>query len=380
MRILLLADIHIGSIKDMNYVYNITTDIIEKEVVFKKTDIVVILGDYFDRLFKVNEEHVSTAINVMSYLIRACERSKTKIRIVYGTESHEMNQYKLFNYHFTSTSVDIKLFTTAEDEEIDCKKILYIPEEYISDKRKFYKKYLYSDKHYDYIFGHGIIEEGMPLAVKFNKAASQSTEKQVPRFKSGELHLAGDIVVFGHYHCYTDIGDKVYYLGSLFRNSFGEEIPKGYGIIEDNSFQFIENNKAYIYKTYEFDKDSNIYKNADTILTEIERIKSENEDVFKGEKVGKIRIKFNIPDTADSSFRDNLKSIISNDKLFSINIQECGDDTSEDLQDDVEDEYDFVLDSSMDITDKIYSFINKKYDIDISLDQIKRYISEPLKI
>lgn len=379
MRILLLADIHIGSIKDMTYTYNVVTDIIEKEIMFTKTDMVVILGDYFDKLFKVNEEHVSTAINIMSFLVRACERSKTKIRIIYGTESHEMNQYKLFNYHFTSTSVDIKLFTTASDEEIDGKKILYLPEEYVSSKDKFYKKYLYSGKHYDYIFGHGIIEEGVPLGIKLNKTASQNVEKQVPRFKSGELHKSGDIVVFGHYHCFNDIGDNVYYLGSLFRNSFGEEIPKGYGIIENDQFQFIENTQAYIYKEYEFDKNSDIYKNASNILSAIDKIKKDNKEIFSSEKVGKVKIKFSIPKDADASFRDNLNSIILNDKLFTLSFQECEEDIiDEDMTDD-SDEFDFVLES-MDIGDKIFSFINKTHDIDLSLQKINMYISEPLKI
>ena len=65
MRILLIADLHIGSIKDIPYFYNVTTDIIEKEVIFTKTDLVLFLGDYFDKLFKVNEEYVSLAINIM---------------------------------------------------------------------------------------------------------------------------------------------------------------------------------------------------------------------------------------------------------------------------------------------------------------------------
>ena len=82
MRFLLFADIHIGSIKDTNYVYTVLTNIIDKELIFNHTDAVFILGDYFDRLFKVNEEYVSLAINVMSYLRRACARSKTKIRII----------------------------------------------------------------------------------------------------------------------------------------------------------------------------------------------------------------------------------------------------------------------------------------------------------
>ena len=55
MRILLLADIHIGSIKDSKYVYDVITRIIDKEVILTHSDMVVILGDYFDRLCKAKD-------------------------------------------------------------------------------------------------------------------------------------------------------------------------------------------------------------------------------------------------------------------------------------------------------------------------------------
>ena len=55
----------------------------------------------------------------------------------------------------------------------------YIPEEYVDDKYDYYSKFLNSNKHYDYIFGHGIIEDGMPAIV------SSSHEKH----KSGEVSM-----------------------------------------------------------------------------------------------------------------------------------------------------------------------------------------------
>lgn len=94
MRILLIADLHIGSIKDIKYFYDTTISIIDEELMKKKTDIVVFLGDYFERLFKNNEDFTALAINIMSYIVLACLRNKTKIRMIYGTESHEMNQYR----------------------------------------------------------------------------------------------------------------------------------------------------------------------------------------------------------------------------------------------------------------------------------------------
>ena len=51
MKILLLADLHIGAIKDENYVYSIIQNIIDKEIGTDKCDALIILGDYFDRLF-----------------------------------------------------------------------------------------------------------------------------------------------------------------------------------------------------------------------------------------------------------------------------------------------------------------------------------------
>lgn len=374
MRILVFADIHIGSIKDIAYVYNVITDIIEKEVIFKKTDLVVICGDYFHRLFKVNEDFVALSINVMSYLIRACKRNDTKIRIVYGTESHEMNQYRLFNYHMTSERIDMKVYDTVTEEIINGEHFLFIPEEYISGKHEFYKKYF--NKHYDYIFGHGVIEEGMPMVVPYS--TGNHDEKQVPRFKSQELGDISDLCIFGHYHCYTDMGDNVYYLGSLFRDSFGEETPKGYGIIEDGKFTFVENKEAYVYKTYEFDQSSEIYKSSDNILNEIDKIKKENENIFNGNQQGKIRIIFKTPENVDPSFRENLKDILFNDKYISPMIKETNNEVINEVKEDIDDEYDFILDNSLSIQDKIYRYMNKQYDDVMSMELLSSYLKDAL--
>lgn len=379
MRLLLIADLHIGSIKDITYVYNIMTDIIDKEVMTKKTDAVIFLGDYFDRLFKVNEEYVALAINIMSYLVRACIKNKTKIRFIYGTESHEMNQYRLFNYHFSSNKVDIKLIDTVTEEELFPNiNVLYIPEEYMINKNEFYKDYLYSGKHYDYIFGHGIIEDGMPQAVSFS-VNKNVNEKQVPRFKSGELSSICNLSVWGHYHVKTKIADNVYYLGSLFRDSFGEESPKGYGIIEDNKFEFIENNKAYKYKTYEFNPESEVYKNPDNLINEITKIKTENSDIFNGDSKGKIRLKFNLPGNIDPSFRENLKTVLINDKLISPMIKESNNELLEEIREDLDEEYDYLLDNSLLFEDKLYRYITTVFDTQMSLNELKSYINDSFK-
>jgi hypothetical protein len=288
-----------------------------------------------------------------------------------------MNQYKLFNYHFTSSKVDIKLFDTVGEVEIDGKKILYVPEEYISDKHDFYKNYLYSDKRYDYIFGHGIIEEGMPQIISFG--GPKSNEKQVPRFKSGELSSISTVSVFGHYHIHSKLDGDVYYLGSLFRDSFGEETPKGYGIIENDKFEFIENTDAYVFKTYEFNPESKVYESSDDIIREIDKIKKENPNVFNGDHHGKIRIIFKTPDNIDPTFKDSLKDILFNDKYISPLIKESTNEVIADAKEEVDDEYEFLLDSSMAITDKIHRYISKQYDNPMTLEELTLYINDSYK-
>lgn len=376
MRILLLADIHIGVIKDTNYVYEVMTEIIEKEIIFQKCDAVIILGDYFHRLFKVNEEYVSCAINIMSFLIRACKRNHTKIRMIYGTESHEMNQYKLFNYHITSSNIDIRIIDTVTEEELfpDIH-VLYIPEEYMKDKKEFYKDTLYSNKHYEYIFGHGIIEDGMPSIISYNNHKSE--EKQVPRFKSGELSEICDLSIWGHYHIRNEIvPNKVYYLGSLFRSSFGEEISKGYGIIEDDQFHFIENKRAYIYKSYEYLPGDPIYESPDIMIKELKRMKEENPGIFDGSTPGKIRMVFILPTNINPAFKDNLKDLMLQEKHITTLIKNNNDLILEEVKEEIEDEYDYLLDSKLSIEEKVYRFIHNTTGYSLPLEIIQNYIKE----
>ena len=380
MRILLLADLHIGAIKDTSYYYTTVTNIIDNELIFKKSDMVVILGDYFDRLFKVNEEYVSLAVNIMSYLVRACMKSETKIRIVYGTESHEMNQYKIFNHFFSSSNVDMKLFTTCTEEIVDGKSVLYIPEEYIANKLEFYKDTIYSGKKYDYIFGHGVITDGMPAIIgRSRESDSINIENKVPHFNAGELSAAGKLVVFGHYHIAWD-NDNVHYLGSLFRSAFGEEVPKRYGIIEDDKISFVENTAAYDYITYEFNEDDKVYQSSDEIMNVINDVKEKNKELFNGDKHGKIRMIFHLPENVDPSFRENLKTLIFNDKIITPMLKENITETVTDTEDEVKTEYDFILDPNMKIADKIYNYILKTYESSMSIKDIEHYINDPLSI
>ena len=374
-RLFCFGDLHIGSIKDTNYIYSVITEIFDKELQYQKTDAVMILGDYFHRLLKVNENYTLLAMDIMSYLVTICKKNKIKVRIIYGTESHDSGQYILFKDY--QKQLDFKvIYTVTEEELFPGVNVLYIPEEYIYSKEEHYKDYLYSGKHYDYIFGHGVIVEGMPM-VQFSKQSSE--EKHVPYFKSGELAKVSKICLFNHYHVHMDLGDGVYYIGSLFRDSFGEEEAKVYANITGPNVTFVENEAAYLFKTYEFDQGADLYRSKERLLDTIKQIKSEHADIFSGERYGRIRLKFNLPHDIDDSFKENLRNILINDKNISILLKESNIDLDE-IKETLETEYDFILDASLDITDKIHQYIQKKYDVELTMDELIHYIKDDFKV
>lgn len=376
-RILVMADMHIGSIKDIVYYYNTTIDIIDRECVYEKCDAIVIAGDYFHRLFKANEEYISLAINIMSYMVRLAKQRGIKIRLIYGTESHEMSQYRLFNHHISDKEVDFKIIETVTREELFLNvNVLYVPEEFMESKLDHYCAFF--GYRYDYIFGHGVIQEGMKMLEYDSRP--KSNEKKVPHFRTEELSSISNICIFGHYHCHTNLGEGVYYLGSLFRDSFGEEDPKGYGIIEDGKFMFRENEFAYIYDTITFDEDSVVYKDNHSLVQTIKEIKVQYNEIFTGDRrSGRVRLIFKVPENIDPAFRDTLRTLLFNDKNISHLIKETSDILKE-VEEEISEEYDFILDGSLAITDKIHRFIRQEYEYDIPLVSLERYITDTFKI
>jgi len=98
-----------------------------------------------------------------------------------------------------------------------------------------------------------------------------------------------------------------------------------------------------------------------------------------GDIVGKIRLVFKTPSGIDPTFKENLRSLLFHDKYISPLIKETSELISE-VQDTIDTEYEFVLDNSLSITDKIHRYINKHYECNMSLDDLTKYIHEEFKI
>ena len=380
-----ISDIHIG-VKNIEKLYEeykrIFIDNLKKE---KDINFVIICGDYFDHKLFLNEKETSYAYTMMLDIINSTNEN-TKIRLVYGTESHECNQYDIISKLSSIYDRDIKVVKYASDEYLyPDLHILYLPEEHVYDKNEYYQEFFKEDKKYDYIFGHGIIREAMKEAATQveNKSGKR---KKVPVFSTAEFRrICKGETYFGHYHINTDM-DDVFYVGSFTRWQFGEEDEKGFYKIKCDTekskytHEFIENTLAPVYKTISFGYDDKAFTSMENMEEKLKRI----EDVIKGNVLDHVRFIFNIPKDYEDpeflilylkeryKFNDNIKTEIVNGYIDVKRKQQ-----KEEVQKE-NDKYSFIFDRNMSLEDKTSYFIGIEYNRDIPSNKISDYLYKPL--
>ena len=360
----IIADIHIGVIDDDIMIRELD-EIFFNKINEYKLDFVIMAGDLFDKQIKVNGKGFKSLSVFIVKLVEYCCNNNTKLRIIQGTYSHDLDQLKyvdaLLSVYFNNHNLDYKLIYSVTSEELfDNLKILYIPEEYIEDKKEYYKDYLYNDNKYDIVVGHGVIEESMSVAVR-NMNKDVNKRLKAPIFKSKELDNVCSCVFFGHYHVHDE-----YYIGSFTRWVHNEEEEKGFILLsvdENISDIFITNHLAKTFKTINIDFDENVYVNIkDTI----------NED-----KYDNLRINIVSNNIIDSDNRKQLESII---KIMDKGVKLKINDNKKDIKDDIEIDEDllYILDENINDIDKIHRFIHDKLINDEDVEISKSFIDDAI--
>lgn len=380
---LLIADLHIGVVP-CELLYNEIKNTIFPLLEQKKYDYIIFLGDYFDHKFQLNEDNSFYSLKIMQEIVKRCKKD-IKIRMVYGTKSHEWDQYKILSTF--SSEYDFRIIYQVEEEELfPDMKILYLPEEYVDNKYDYYKDYFDSECKYDYVFGHGVIQEVMKEASLNIENSKDTKRKKVATFTSGELErVCKGNVFFGHYHIHSNIHDKVFYVGSFTRWQFGEEDEKGiYEVSYDGKeyYQnFIINEPAPTYKTITFGYQNDIFQNTDLLNKKMKWI----DQMVKNKVFEHVRFEFNIPKSFEQpeamikQLKDKYK-YKSNIKLEFRNgyIEEKKDREQKEKQE-LLDKYEPLLDKSMDVEDKISFFINLEYHQQMDPKKISKYLYNSLE-
>lgn len=376
---IIIADQHFGVI-DADRLYEEHERIIIAHLIqMSSLDVIFIAGDFFDHILYLNESHANRACMFMDKLVWIAKSYNAKIRIIYGTESHECNQYNIFFNRFIDKDIDFRVINTVEEEELfDDFWVLYLPEEYIYNKQEYYEKYFTGEKKYGYIIGHGVIQELMSdVTYNIKKSTKNSNRAKVPVFTSTELleNCYGE-VYFGHYHINSSIKDRIFYVGSFTRWCHGEEEQKGFYEISTNGKKFkhifIENTMAEKFTTLNYGYTHDIFQSKDNMEKEWKKI----ERLSDSEILGHTRLIINVPE--DFPEAESMLNVIGerfkNQKNIKIKVVNGFVNKSQKINKEYLEEsmkkYGFIFDKNMPIHEQASQFILTKFEQDISADRI----------
>ena len=382
----IISDIHVGAM-DLETLYNEYTELfinrIKKD---NKLDFVIVCGDFFDHKFYLNDNAAKMSYKMLKDLIEVCKDKDIPLRFVYGTESHECNQYDIMNVMKLYDNVKVIKFVSDEELLPDLN-ILYLPEEHVNNIDDYYDKYLSNYNKYDYVFGHGVIREVMTdLSVHIDNK-SDDKRKKTKVFTTKELdNICKGEVYFGHYHINIETDDKFFSIGSFSRWRYGEEERKGFYIVECNtdkekySHEYIENTLAKDYKTIRIGYNNEVFTNEDKLKESIDGFNN----MIKREAYDNIRVVFNIPSNIEhpESTINYIKETLKKSDKIKVEIVNGYIDEKRKIQKEKVNEtnqlYSFIFDKNLPLEDKTSKFISITYNKEISSSDIKKYLYQPL--
>ena len=363
-----IADIHMG-IKDTKRVYeemSFFKDYLDKS----NADVLNINGDFFDRKLNLNETASMYALLLFDEIVSICRKNKTKIRVLQGTASHDLNQLNSFSHYLTDPDIDIRFIYTVEDEEIDGHRFLYVPEEYPKNYKEYYSKFM--ENEYKVIHGHGTWD-----FVAFDNQIEESENVDINSapifiYKDWEKVFKDGVAIFGHIHGRNTYKKKIFYPGSYSRWGYGENSEKGFTeyIIDDDgkvSVEFINNKIAPKYDTYSIEnffddipnvKFEELKKQIDILHNLSENVRIDisgvSEDVYKLIK---------------ESFKEENTKIIY--KTAESKFKELNE-----AEQKIYNKYDYILKRELPIDETIKRFIIEEYVSEIDIEDIRSMLVE----
>ena len=247
MKYLVTSDIHLGhkNTPTTHIISSFKTHILNDK--HTDLDILFIAGDLFDHLLYLNTKEAQQCIAFIHYLLHYCYSHQITLIVLEGTPSHDWYQSNLIvkinelrehkaalYYHKT---LDIQYLPEYQ------KHILFIPDEWCKDQQELEAQINAKLKE------HNI--EKVDIAILHGQFRYQLQGRPSSAFCYDEsyfLRLVRRHIHIGHYHVHTSF-DRIIANGSLERLAHGEEQPKGFLLVDNDTPIFLENPDAYTYVT-----------------------------------------------------------------------------------------------------------------------------------
>lgn len=257
IKYLVISDIHLGHNRNKtdSILKNLDNFFLKYQKDLLDIDILFIAGDVFDRLLTSKSIEYKTIMTWLSNLLLWCKNNSIKLRILYGTPSHDHDQISAFTEvaKKLEPTVDFKYVSILSIEhmkDLDLT-ILYVPDEWRHDSSKTYQEVLdllkeHSLAQVDIAIMHGCFRYQIPMLDGMKFVHKESDYLDIVKF----------YITIGHVHT-SSAYERILAPGSFDRLAHGEEEKKG-GILcsisKDNkiSFKFLENERACLYNTIDY--------------------------------------------------------------------------------------------------------------------------------
>ena len=242
MKILTVGDIHLyhEHTKIGNTIKSLLNTIKHQQI-----DMLVINGDFTHRVIPPLTDSYHLFITVVNEIILYCSTNNIILRVVDGTNSHDMGQLQIFETIIKSLgiNIDFKYLSKITYEENKIGKMLYVPDNVGSNTIALdqVKKLMVEHEigKFDFIFIHCMFDFQTPV---------QSIES----FDSEAwIKLCDKYILNNHVHNHQRY-KNIIAVGSFDRLTFGDDVPKGCVVVETVglSYMFIQNKDAQVYLTY----------------------------------------------------------------------------------------------------------------------------------
>lgn len=257
IKYLTISDIHtLNNLNETRYIVDSLYcyfDGFSNKSKFTDLDILFLAGDIFDYFEDSRSPDVVMVLNWMSLLMSFCAKHKIKLRVLEGTPGHDFKQSKLFQAAADGYGdrLDYKYFEVLDIEIMEDLgvSVLYVPDEWKQSAAKakedvIEKMESLGLEKVTMACMHGMFDFQIP---------ELPVEHPLKHDSAWYLEIVETFINIGHDHK-AKTHERILVQGSFDRIAHGEEAKKG-GIVctldpvLGNSFEFIENTRARIFKT-----------------------------------------------------------------------------------------------------------------------------------
>ena len=343
-----IADLHFGAF-DPSDQFRILYENFYLKIANLKYDIISINGDIFDHKFMANSDAIMYALKLVDILVNDAASKQASVVILYGTESHDAGQLKLFYQYLERTDVDVHIVENIQFLYLHGKKILAIPEKY-GLPEEVYNSFLFEQGLYDGVYMHGTYKGSVYGA---NKPTLNSPH--APVFTMNHFMYCRGPIISGHVHVPGCYDSHMYYCGSPLRYRFGEEQDKGFIILNHNVttgqyYVHFEPIVSYRYDTVNMDEFIN--KDPKYIIEKINDLQSNGVNFIRAEFTVPNEELFNILDTY---YRTNNSVSISKPDTRTEEIVKAQVEQSNKYND-----YQYIFDKKLSSEQILTRYINQK--------------------